>query len=104
MVLAGTDLFLCTASDTSMFVDNYANDADILNALRDSAHRICYTYVNSNLMNGLTASSRVVDVTPPWVYRMVVVDAVVLYGIYIAVLSPILFKKQNKEEIINAAA
>lgn len=104
MVLAGTDLFLCTASDTSMFVDNYANDADILNALRDSAHRICYTYVNSNLMNGLTASSRVVDVTPPWVYWMVVVDAVVLYGIYIAVLSPILFKKQNKEEIINASA
>lgn len=104
MVLAGTDLFLCTASDTSMFIDNYANDADVLNALRESTHRICYAYVNSNLMNGLTSSTRVVDVTPPWIYWMVAVDAVVLYGIYIAVLSPIIFKKQNKEEKANVAA
>lgn len=97
MVLAGTDLFLCTASDTSMFVDNYANDAHVLNALRDSAHRICYAYVNSSLMNGLTSNTRVVEVTPPWVYCMVAADAVILYGIYVAVLSPWIFKKQNKE-------
>ena len=87
-----------------MFVENYAGDADVLNALRDSAHRICYAYANSNLMNGLTANSRVVDVTPAWVYWMIALDAVVLYGAYIAVLSPILFKKQSKEVKANEAA
>ena len=40
MVLAGTDLFLCTVSDQSMFIEGYQNDPDVLNALRDSAHRI----------------------------------------------------------------
>lgn len=104
MILAGTDLFLCTASDQSMFVENYAGDADILNALRDSAHRICYAYANSNLMNGLTASSVVVDITPAWVYWMVALDALVLYGAYIAVISPVLFKKQPKEVKANEAA
>lgn len=103
MILAGTDLFLCTASDQSMFVENYAGDADILNALRDSAHRICYAYANSNLMNGLTASS-VVDITPAWVYWMVALDALVLYGAYIAVISPVLSKKQPKEVKANEAA
>ena len=104
MILAGTDLFLCTASDQSMFVENYAGDADILNALRDSAHRICYAYANSNLMNGLTASSVVVDITPAWVYWMVALDALVLYGAYIAVISPVLSKKQTKEVKANEAA
>ena len=104
MILAGTDLFLCTASDQSMFVENYAGDADILNALRDSAHRICYAYANSNLMNGLTASSVVVDITPAWVYWMVALDALVLYGAYIAVISPVLSKKQPKEVKANEAA
>ena len=104
MILADTDLFLCTASDQSMFVENYAGDADILNALRDSAHRICYAYANSNLMNGLTASSVVVDITPAWVYWMVALDALVLYGAYIAVISPVLSKKQPKEVKANEAA
>ena len=104
MILAGTDLFLCTASDQSMFVENYAGDTDILNALRDSAHRICYAYANSNLMNGLTASSVVVDITPAWVYWMVALDALVLYGAYIAVISPVLCKKQPKEVKANEAA
>ena len=104
MILAGTDLFLCTASDQSMFVENYAGDADILNALRDSAHRICYAYANSNLMNGLTASSVVVDITPAWVYWMVALDALVLYGAYLAVISPVLSKKQPKEVKANEAA
>ena len=104
MILAGTDLFLCTASDQSMFMENYAGDADILNALRDSAHRICYAYANSNLMNGLTASSVVVDITPAWVYWMVALDALVLYGAYIAVISPVLCKKQPKEVKANEAA
>ena len=55
-------------------------------------------------MNGLTASSVVVDITPAWVYWMVALDALVLYGAYIAVISPVLSKKQPKEVKANEAA
>lgn len=96
MVLAGTDLFLCTASDTLMFIDNYQNDADVLNALREAAHRICYTYVNSNLMNGLTSSDRIVPITPAWKYVLYVLDGVLAYGIYLGAISPLLLKKEEK--------
>lgn len=104
MVLAGTDLFLCTLSDQSMFIDGYAKDADVLNALRESAHRICYTYVNSNVMNGLSSSTRVINVTPGWKYGLYAVDAVVVYLLYLLAMSPILSaddkedKKKGKKE------
>lgn len=98
LVLAGTDLFLCTVSDQSMFIEGYQEDPDVLNALRDSAHRICYTYVNSNLMNGLSSSSRVVPITPPWMYALYAVDAVLIYLLYILAMSPVLNALDKKKE------
>lgn len=98
MVLAGTDLFLCTVSDQSMFIEGYQNDPDVLNALRDSAHRICYTYVNSNLMNGLSSSSRVISITPGWVYGLYAVDAVIIYVLYLLAMTPVLNKLSAKKE------
>lgn len=97
MVLAGTDLFLCTVSDQSMFIEGYQSDPDVLNALRDSAHRICYAYVNSNLMNGLS-SSRVIPVTPAWVYGLYAVDAAVIYVLYLLAMTPVLNKLSAKKE------
>lgn len=100
LLLAGTDLFLCTVSDQSMFIPEYQDDPDVLNALRDSAHRICYTYVNSNLMNGLSSSSRVVPITPPWMYALYAADAVLIYLLYVLAMSPVLnaLDKKKKEE------
>lgn len=102
LVLAGTDLFLCTLSDESMFIEGYQNDADVLNALRESAHRICYSYVNSNLMNGLSSSFRVVQITPGWMYGLYALDAVLVYLLYLLAMSPILAaddkKKAEKED------
>lgn len=97
LVLAGTDLFLCTLSDESMFIEGYANDADVLNALRDSAHRIGYTYVNSNLMNGLSSSFRVVPITPGWMYGLYALDAVLVYLLYLLAMSPVLAADDKKE-------
>ena len=98
LVLAGTDLFLCTVSDQSMFIEGYQNDPDVLNALRESAHRICYTYVNSNLMNGLSSSSRVISITPAWVYGLYAVDAVLIYVLYLLAMTPVLNKLGEKKE------
>lgn len=36
-------------------------------AMRESAHRILYTVVHSNAMNGIAASDKVYTVTPPWI-------------------------------------
>ena len=96
MVLAGTDLFLCTLTDQTNFIEGYQSDADVLNALRESAHRICYAYVNSNLMNGLSAGSRVVPVTPAWNYWLYAFDAVAVYVIYVLAMSPVLNKLNGK--------
>ena len=36
-------------------------------AMRESAHRILYTVVHSNAMNGIAASDKIYTITPPWV-------------------------------------
>lgn len=36
-------------------------------AMRESAHRILYTVVQSNAMNGKTASTKIIPVTPEWI-------------------------------------
>ena len=45
-------------------------------ALRDSCHRILYSDAQARAMNGLTASSRVVPVMPPWQIILITVDVV----------------------------
>ena len=64
---AGTDAFDNMISDYSAInAGSLAGDAKLLSAARQDAHRILYTYVNSNAMNGVAASTKVVKVTPPW--------------------------------------
>lgn len=76
VLLSGTDLFLCT--NKGVFeIDNFAGDGLVMNALRDAAHRIMFSYVNSNVMNGLSATTKVISVTPPWQITLIVVDCVV---------------------------
>ncbi len=66
-LVAGTDAFDNMISDYSAInAGSLAGDAKLLSAARQAAHRILYTYVNSNAMNGVAASTKVVKVTPPW--------------------------------------
>ena len=51
-------------------------DAKLLQALRESCHRILYTNVNSKLMNGISDNVRIKDVTPAWKMTLIVVEAV----------------------------
>ena len=64
---AGTDAFDNMISDFSAInANSLAGDAKLLSAARQATHRILYTYVNSNAMNGVAANTKVVKVTPPW--------------------------------------
>ena len=74
-LLAGTDLMLCT--NAGIFeIENYASSATVMSALRESAHRILYAFADSSVMNGLSASTRVIPIMPAWQITLIVVDCV----------------------------
>lgn len=66
-VLAGTDSWDSSAVQWTDDLNNlYRDDPDICQAMRQATHRILYTVVNSNAMNGISTSQEVVAVTPWW--------------------------------------
>lgn len=62
-------------------------------AMRESAHRILYTVVHSNAMNGTAASDKVYTVTPPWVNVLTGAEIAigVLFGLSVAAFGVSLF-------------
>ena len=46
--------------------------------MRDAAHKILYTVVNSNTMNGFTGESSIIVVTPAWEIAVPVVTRVAM--------------------------
>ena len=66
-VLAGTDSWDSSAVQwTDDLINLYQNDPDICQAMRQATHRILYTVANSHAMNGFTAETQIVGVTPWW--------------------------------------
>lgn len=61
---------------TEVVPDNVSGDATVLSALRESAHRVMYVYVNSNLMNGTSRNAHIVSVINWWQYALVAADIV----------------------------
>ena len=62
---AGTDLFLGTGSKTAL--DNWKDDPNFAHMIRESCHRVLYVIANfSCVMNGISSSTKVVDLTPWW--------------------------------------
>ena len=70
------DLSLTGASSSQLYKYSSGYGA-LANAMREEAHRILYIVVNSNAMNGVTASTRYISITPSWI--------TVLSGLQIAV-------------------
>lgn len=62
-------------------------------AMREAAHRILYTVVHSNAMNGITSSTKIVVVTPAWVTAVRVAQIVcgVIFGLSLAFLTVALY-------------
>lgn len=63
-ILAGNDLPL----DQDSRLDNYKDYSNVAWAMRNSTHNILYSVVNSNAMNGLSASTRILTFQPEWQY------------------------------------
>ena len=78
---AGTDLWL--NSDASLWKLSAAETTPaVLTNMQRAAHDIAYAVVSSNAMNGLTADSKIVSVTPLWRTGLTALD--VLFGLVAA--------------------
>lgn len=85
MIMAGTNC-ICNPSPTDyagkgtdLNFQNVSKDVTLLQMVRERAHEMLYTFVNSNAMNGHAESSKVVDIIPWWQITLVVVN--ITFGI-----------------------
>lgn len=90
-VLMGNDLPDYTCND--VFKPYKQGYGELAVAMREAAHRILYTTVHSNAMNGITSSTRIVIITPGWVKAVRAVQIVtgVLFGLSAAYLGVALY-------------
>lgn len=103
-VLAGQDLWLGSGSKDAF--DDYRDNATVCLAIREACHRILYTRLHSNAMNGVSTNSVIVYTTPWWENAITTVQIVsgILTGLSLVmtVLSFVLnMKTNNKKEKIN---
>lgn len=103
-VKAGVDCFDTTS--TALYADVYftreklAEDPVLHAALRQSAHRILYTFVNSNAMNGTPVNAEIVSVTAWWQTAVAGID-IGLGAIALAAFATFIIfsvKKEKEEE------
>ncbi len=101
-IMNGTDTYLAAGDEYSLA--DYAYSLPFRLRMRDSSHRVLYTIANfSAAMNGLSASSKVVNVTPWWqlmlyigisVFAVLAAASVCLWVLYYVVKMK---NKGNKE-------
>lgn len=103
-VVAGNDLWLRGAKGDELW-QGYESNATVASALRESAHRILYTVLNSFAMDGVSAGTRYVPIVP-WYYGVLTAAQVitgVLTGICLAFavasyLYPFMGRKRKSKE------
>ncbi len=95
---AGTDAFDNMISDFSAInAKALSQDAKLFNAARTAAHRILYVYANSNVMNGVSANSKVVTVIPWW--KAVIIAFTICFAVLTLVSCVrLFFLMKNTEE------
>ncbi len=81
-ILAGNNLWLLAQNNflgcnANVLEDGWESNPTIVKALQESAKTILYAVSRSSSMNGLSSSSRVVNITPAWVYWLVCLNVVI---------------------------
>lgn len=84
-LLGGSDLMLCPNSGT-FAIPGFDGSATVMTALRESAHRVLYAFADSAVMNGMSANTRIVALTPPWQKALIAADVVVGIILLLAVV------------------
>ncbi|MCM3478117.1 glycoside hydrolase family 3 protein [Caldibacillus thermoamylovorans] len=95
---AGTNLWLNTDSNLWKISDEQLTPT-VVNNIRESTHNILYSIINSNAMNGISTSSKIVEITPAWQYWLIaanIVVALIALSI-IGIVTRRLLKQKNVE-------
>ena len=79
MLVAGTNLIDGQRAASDMDASK-SGHADVAWGMRESVHRILYTVVQSNAMNGVSAGSTMTTITPWWQIVLIVANAVLALG------------------------
>lgn len=98
-IAAGLDCFL----DIQSVNEADFSDPAMLNELREAAHHILYVTANSNGMNGFTANTRIVDITPPWVIGVIFLSIVVIGGAAVGSVFNVIVTVRNMKKKENEA-
>ena len=71
-VVAGNDL--CLGGQTEKSLEMHADNATVVKAMRASSHRILYTILHSNAMNGIDLNTKVVPIMTWWQVTLIAID------------------------------
>ncbi len=87
-----------TAGQLDYLLDEDKNYGELAWAARESAHRILYTVVQSNAMNGKTAGTKIIPVTPEWMTWLETAETAVsvAFGASVVILLISLAKNRKK--------
>ena len=100
---AGTDLWLNTDTELWKLSDADMNDT-IVTSMQRAAKNIVFAVSRSNAMNGLSSSSKIVQITPLWQMALYVADAVfaviALLGAVFATLDAV--KGNDRKRVLSA--
>ena len=81
---------------------NYEDDPFIVTQMREAMHKILYTVVNSNAMNGLSEADRLKLVTPWWqlaLFALIGVSAVCTVSSTVMLTRAVKRKKANEQNV-----
>ena len=99
---AGNDTFMCGGGKKAL--DKYKNSPAITLAMREATHRVMYAVSRTHAMNGLSASTKVVPLTPWW--RTTIDGMMIGFGVLTAaaagmlITSIVMRKKAAKQAAI----
>lgn len=80
-VVAGQDTWLFGGSYVSR-LEKYKNNAVVANGVRNACHRILYTRLHSNVMNGVTSTSEIIKPLTWW--ETVILVLQIVFGVLLA--------------------
>ncbi len=80
-VIAGQDNWM-TGGNTGAF-NAYKNNPTVCRAIRTACHRILYTQLHSNAMNGFSVNTHVRSVTPWW--QMAIIGIEICFGVLMGI-------------------
>ena len=87
-VTAGNDLWLLAQGNflgcnANVLEDGWESNATVVSSLQRAAKNVLFTVSRSASMNGLSGSSRVVNVTPAWIYWLIIVNVVIFAALIV---------------------